>query len=139
IYNERQSIEPLLDEIERALEPTSQSYEVIAVDDGSTDGSGAFLAELAQTKPYLRVLSLRRNSGQSAAFDAGFRHAAGRIVITMDADGQNDPADVPAMVELVERGQCDFVCGRRTNRQDGLFLRKVPSRIANFIIRMVTR
>ena len=124
VFNERHSIGPLLIEIEKALTAGLYEYEVIAVDDGSADGTGTFLQELAAEKPYLRVLVLRKNYGQSAAFDAGFRHASGRVIVTMDADGQNDPADVPRpwVGSLKMRG-CDFVCGRRAERQDGLILR----------------
>ena len=138
VFNEHQSVRPLLAEIEQAMATGLYEFEVIAVDDGSVDGSGALLQELAAEKPYLRVLTMRKNYGQSAAFDAGFRHASGRIVVTMDADGQNDPADVPAMVNFIDHGECDFVCGRRADRQDGLFFRRIPSRIANFLIRRVT-
>lgn len=136
IYNEVENIEPLLSEIEDVL--GSLSYEVIAVDDGSNDGSRKLLTDLASRKNYLKTIFFRRNSGQSAAFDAGFRHASGRIVVTMDADRQNDPRDIPKMIKLIEEGH-DFVTGWRRKRRDGFFLRTLPSRIANYIIRKVTR
>ena len=139
IRNERENLAPLLEEIERALDVSGHVYEVIAVDDGSTDGSGVRLRELSSERDYLRVITFRQNYGQSAAFDAGFRAAAGRIVVTMDADGQNDPADLPRMIERIERDECDFVIGYRADRKDGLLLRKIPSRLANFLIRRVTR
>src|SRR6476620_5724821 len=140
VHNEHDNLVPLLDELARALAPVTESYEIIAIDDASTDGSGNLLCELAQQrKRHLKVVCFRQNYGQSAAFDAGFRHAAGRLIATMDADGQNDPADLPAMIELIDRKGYDFVVGFRKDRQDGLFLRKIPSRLANFIIRKVTR
>jgi glycosyltransferase involved in cell wall biosynthesis len=139
VHNERDNLVPLLDELERALAPNAKGFEVIAIDDASTDGSGDLLHGLAQRKRYLKILTFRQNYGQSAAFDAGFRHASGRLVATMDADGQNDPADLPSMIDLIDGKGYDFVVGFRKDRQDGLFLRKIPSRLANFIIRKVTR
>lgn len=140
IYNERENIEPLLQEIETALETAlvrnGKKYEVIAVDDGSRDGSTALLKKLAAEKPYLKCVFFRRNAGQTAAFDAGFRHASGGILVTMDSDRQNDPADIPKMIEKLEEGY-DFVTGWRKKRQDDL-LRTFPSLIANWIIRKVT-
>lgn len=137
IYNERENLVPLLDEIDAALGPLDRPYEVIAVDDGSRDGSTKLLRELAETREPLRVVVFRRNAGQTAAFDAGFRHASGDIVVTMDADRQNDPADIPRMIEKLDEG-FDFVTGWRKNRKDGMFLRKVPSKIANWVIRKIT-
>src|SRR5438874_559409 len=138
IHNERENLCPLLDEIVHALLPLEREYEIIAVDDASTDGSDQLLRRLVSQNPRLRVIIFRHNQGQSAAFDAGFRHAAGQIIVTMDADLQNDPADIPAMLAMLEEQKLDFVAGRRANRRDGLVLRKLPSRIANFIIRRVT-
>jgi glycosyltransferase involved in cell wall biosynthesis len=137
IYNERENIDPLLDELERALGPTGKSFEVIAVDDGSRDGTVEVLRKAAADRSYLKVLFFRRNSGQAAAFDAGFRAASGDLVITMDADRQNDPADIPMMIAKLGEG-FDVVTGWRKKRRDGLFLRTVPSRIANYIIRRLT-
>jgi glycosyltransferase involved in cell wall biosynthesis len=137
-YNERENLAPLLDEIEQALTPTGYVFEIIVVDDGSTDGSGVLLRELARIKPHLKVITFRANYGQSSAFDAGFRAAAGRFVATLDADGQNDPADLPRMLGLLEHDEYDFVIGFRSERQDALLLRKLPSRAANFLIRKVT-
>jgi glycosyltransferase involved in cell wall biosynthesis len=138
IHNERQNLTPLLDEIERALTPTGYSFEVLAVDDGSSDGSGELLRTLAFDRAYLKVLSFRQNYGQSAAFDAGFRSASGRIVVTMDADLQNDPADLPRMIQLVDEQGYDFVIGQRVDRQDK-WLRTIFSKTAGKIIRFVTR
>lgn len=137
IYNELENLRPLLEEIEGVMGNDPRKFEVIAVDDASTDGSRQLLKELAAEKPYLKAIFLRSNSGQSAAFDAGFRHCSGRIVVTMDADRQNDPKDIPKMIEKLESGH-DFVTGWRKNRKDGWFLRTLPSRIANWMIRRVT-
>jgi glycosyltransferase involved in cell wall biosynthesis len=137
IYDEVENIVPLLDEIEAALRPTGKSFEVIAVDDGSKDGTRQLLADEVPKRPYLRVVLFRRNCGQSAAFDAGFRHASGDVVVTMDADRQNDPNDIPRLVARLDEG-FDVVTGWRKNRKDGMFLRKIPSRIANWIIRRAT-
>lgn len=137
IYNERENLTPLLDEIEEALAPTGKSYEIIAVDDGSHDGSTELLATLAGERARVRAIFFRRNSGQAAAFDAGFRNASGEIVVTMDADLQNDPKDIPALIEQLGTG-FDVVTGWRKNRRDGALLRKLPSRIANWMIRGLT-
>lgn len=139
IYNEQDNLRPLLKEIEDALDPAGLTYEVVAVDDGSRDNSRALLEELTREKKYLRVVLFRRNFGQTAAFDAGFRHASGKLVATMDADLQNDPKDIPKMMAMMEKDGLDVVVGWRRNRKDGMFLRKVPSKIANLIIRRVTR
>ncbi len=140
VYNERDNLRLLLTEIEQALDPLRRTYEVIAVDDGSRDGTIQVLEALAREKSYLNVVFLRQNFGQAAAFDAGFRHASGRIIVTMDSDLQNDPLDIPKMIGLLEEGAgCDFVSGWRKKRKDGIFLRSIPSRIANTLIRTVTK
>jgi glycosyltransferase involved in cell wall biosynthesis len=138
IYNERENIEPLVEELEAALDPIGKPYEIIAVDDGSRDGSTQLLKKLVDAHPNLRAVFLRRNSGQTAAFDAGFRQASGDIIVTMDADRQNDPHDIPGMLEKLEKEELDMVTGWRKQRQDGFFLRKLPSRAANAIIRWIT-
>ncbi len=135
MYDEVDNVVPLLDEIERALE--GRSYEIICVDDASRDGTRERLRELVGARPRLRAIFFRRNSGQAAAFDAGFRAASGAIVVTMDADRQNDPADVPRMLEKLAEGY-DVVSGWRRRRKDGVFFRKIPSKIANAFIRWVT-
>jgi len=137
VYNERENVIPLLEELERVLSPLDKSYEVIAVDDGSRDGSVDVLKQATKDRPYLKVIFFRRNSGQAAAFDAGFRAATGDVVVTMDADRQNDPDDIPAMIAKLDEG-FDLITGWRKDRKDGLFFRKLPSRTANFIIRMLT-
>ncbi len=130
ILNERDNIRPLIDRIHAAL--GGMDYEIIYVDDGSTDGSVALLHELDD--PRLVVVELRKNYGQSLALMAGIDAARGRYIATMDGDLQNDPADLPDMLRLVEE-EWDLVVGERVNRQDGTLLRKIPSRIANWIIR----
>jgi glycosyltransferase involved in cell wall biosynthesis len=137
IYNEHENLTPLIVEIEEALDPTGKNYEIIAVDDGSDDGSVELLKKLAAEHPNLRAIFFRKNSGQAAAFDAGFRNASGDVVVTMDADLQNDPKDIPALIEKLETG-FDLVSGWRKNRKDGAVLRKIPSAIANRLIRRMT-
>ena len=139
VYNERENLAPLVREIEQSLDAMRRPYEIIAVDDGSTDGSTQALRTLAADHSRLKLLVFRYNYGQAAAFDAGFRHASGRVIVTLDADGQNDPADIPRLVDLLESKGYDFVTGIRVDRHDGLFLRRLPSRIANFVIRRVTK
>ncbi|MDB4933646.1 MAG: hypothetical protein JWP87_618 [Labilithrix sp.] len=137
IYNERENLTPLLAEIEEALDAMAKDYEIIAVDDGSNDGSAELLKKLATEHPRLRAVFFRKNSGQAAAFDAGFRCASGDIVVTMDADRQNDPKDIPALIAKLDDG-FDMVTGWRKARRDGALLRKLPSRIANWMIRRMT-
>jgi glycosyltransferase involved in cell wall biosynthesis len=132
---------PSLDELHRELTDTltrwGRPYELIVVDDGSTDDSFETLARLQALDPRLRVIRLRRNFGQTAAFAAGFDHARGRYIVTMDGDLQNDPADIPAMIAAIERG-ADIVCGWRKERKDPFISRRVPSTVANAIISAVT-
>jgi glycosyltransferase involved in cell wall biosynthesis len=128
VFNEQDNLEPLAAEIRAAMAGTGEAYEVLLVDDGSTDGSLAVLRRLAAADPRLRVLRLRRNCGQSAAFAAGFRRAHGEVVVTLDADLQNDPADIPRLLE--ELRDCDVVCGVRRRRRDA-WVRRASSRVAN--------
>lgn len=137
IYNEVDNLVPLLDEIESVMVPFGRTFEIVAVDDGSRDGSTLRLKELATQRSYLRVVVFRRNAGQTAAFDAGFRESSGQVVVTMDADMQNDPRDIPRLIAKLDEG-FDFVTGWRKHRKDGMVLRKVPSKIANWIIRKIT-
>ena len=131
ILNEVDNIRPLIDRVHAAV--SGIEYEIIYVDDGSTDGSVALLKSLDD--PRLVVVELRKNYGQSLALMAGIDVARGTYIATMDGDLQNDPRDIPAMLELVRDGEWDLVVGERVNRQDGALLRKLPSKIANWIIR----
>ncbi len=137
VYNEEENLPLLAAEIHGAMRPLGRPYEVIYVDDGSTDGSPGVLQELAREDPSTRVIRQRRNSGQTAALDAGFRFARGGIVVTLDADLQNDPADIPRLLEAMDEGY-DVVSGVRTNRRD-TFVRKASSRIANRVRNRLTR
>ncbi len=138
VYNEEENLPVLAEEIRAALEPVETSgrpYEVVLVDDGSTDTSPAVMARLARDDRHIRILRQRRNSGQSAALDAGVRHARGEIVVTLDADLQNDPADIPRLLERMDG--FDVVSGVRAKRRD-TWVRRVSSKIANGIRNRVT-
>src|SRR3954468_7577120 len=137
IRNEAPSLEELHREFAATLNSSGRSYEIIIVDDGSTDESFEILARLQAGDPNLRVIRLRRNFGQTAAFAAGFDHARGRLIVTSDGDLQNDPRDIPALVEMVERGY-DIACGWRKERKDKFLSRRLPSTIANVLISTVT-
>lgn len=131
VYNEEGNILPLIERIHESLE--GYSYEIVYVDDGSTDNT---LEELKNcTSSHLKIVELRRNYGQSLALSAGIDVATGTYIITMDGDLQNDPSDIPAMLDLSKEGDWDLVAGIRKNRKDNVLLRKLPSKIANFIIR----
>ena len=138
LFNEVDNLIALLDELDGVLGATNGSYEVVLVDDGSSDGTTALLRQLVEERPRVRAVFFRRNFGQTAAFDAGFRAASGDIIVTMDGDLQNDPRDIPAMVRKLEDGY-DMVAGWRWKRQDGALLRRLPSRLANWLIRKVTQ
>lgn len=133
VYNEVENLRPLLAEITAALAGQNLQYEVVFIDDGSKDGSFELLRQLSQQDSQVVAIRFRRNHGQTAAFAAGFAHAQGRYILTMDADRQNDPADIPALLAKIAEGH-DVVNGWRQNRQDGFLLRKLPSYIANRLI-----
>jgi len=134
VYNEEQNIKPLNLRINESL--TGFDYEIIYVDDGSTDSTLRQIKELNDEKVVL--VELRKNFGQSSALYAGIEQAQGEYLVTMDGDMQNDPSDIPMMLEMAEKDEWDLVAGVRKNRQDGVFLRKLPSKIANSIIRSST-
>jgi glycosyltransferase involved in cell wall biosynthesis len=138
VYNEEENIPILLDEIAKALAPGGWSYEVVAVDDGSTDRSLEVLRAQRTKHPTLRVLAFEKNSGQTAALDAAWRAAKGKYVVSLDADLQNDPADIPAMIQKLERDKVDMVIGVRVNRHD-TWSRKMQSRIGNGVRNWITR
>ncbi len=136
-YNEEESILPLWDVLKSSLDDVERSYEVIFVDDGSSDNTRDIMRELSEAHPELRCILFRANFGQSAAMGAGFEATRGEIVIAMDGDLQNDPRDIKLLVEKLEEGY-DVVSGWRKYRQDKLISRKIPSQIANNIICSVT-
>ena len=133
IRNESPNIEPLYVELTEALERWGRSYEVLAIDDGSTDDSYERLVRCQRQDPRWRIIRFRRNFGQTAAFAAGFRHARGRLIATTDGDLQNDPRDLPDMIRQAEGGH-DIVCGWRKHRKDAWLTRRLPSELANKLI-----
>ncbi|HKQ12355.1 MAG TPA: glycosyltransferase family 2 protein [Steroidobacteraceae bacterium] len=137
LYNEQESVQPLYEAIVRAVEPLGRPFEMVFVDDGSKDDTVALAAALARRDSRLRIVKFRRNYGQTAAMAAGIEHARGEVLVTMDGDLQNDPADIALLLEQIEAG-FDLVVGWRHNRQDKLITRKIPSRIANWLIGRVT-
>jgi glycosyltransferase involved in cell wall biosynthesis len=137
VHNESPNIKDLYDELTQTLGQYGRSYELLIVDDGSTDDTFARLAELQARDSRLHVIRFRRNFGQTAAFAAGIKHARGRYVVTSDGDLQNDPRDIPAMVALIEQGN-DIVCGWRKDRKDTFVNRRLPSMLANKLISWAT-
>jgi len=132
LYNERDNVEELHRQLRAALDGMGRSFELVLVDDGSTDGTPALLRALQERDPSVRALELRRNFGQTAAFSAGFDHARGEVVVTSDGDLQNDPADIPRLVAKLD-GELDMVCGWRRQRRDPLS-KRIPSWFANRLI-----
>jgi glycosyltransferase involved in cell wall biosynthesis len=133
IYNERKNLEPFAASLTQALAATGEEYEVLMVDDGSTDGSDAYLETLPAKDPHFKVIQFRRNFGQTAAIAAGFDYASGGILIPIDADMQNDPCDIPEILAKLREGY-DVVSCWRQNRQDFWLTRKLPSKLANLLI-----
>lgn len=134
VYNEEANVAPLVSRIEEAL--ASFNFELIYVDDGSTDGTLDVLKSLCFK--WLKIIELRKNYGQSLALMAGIDYATGTYIVTLDGDLQNDPFDIPMMLDIAKKGDWDLVAGIRINRQDDVLLRKLPSRIANWIIRKLS-
>jgi len=134
LYNEAENIEPLYAELSAALDATGKSYEVIVVDDGSRDDSFARLKAVHGRDGRWRIIRFRRNFGQTAGFSAGFAAARGAIVITSDADLQNDPRDIPKLLVKMDEGGYDIVSGWRVNRKEPFFSRRLPSMLANRMI-----
>lgn len=137
IKDEQDNLSPLSEQLREALAPLGCSYEVIFVDDGSMDGSFALLEKLAAADRRVKVVRLRRNFGQTAALQAGIDWSSGDILVTLDGDLQNDPADIPCLLEKLAEGY-DAVLGQRAKRQDHVFIRKIPSLMGNWLIRKVT-
>ena len=138
VYNEEENLDILTDEILAALAPTGRDFDILYVDDGSSDGSLAVLRRLAAREARVHYLSFAANRGQSAAFGAGFAEARGEFVATLDADLQNDPADLPAMLDLAEAQGADMVIGWRHQRQDTAW-KKFGSRLGNWVRNGLTR
>jgi len=137
VYNESENIALCLEELISVLSPLQEPYEIIFIDDGSSDGTPEILTEAAQNNGNVVLIEFRRNFGQTAAMAAGFEHARYEFVVPMDGDLQNDPAEIGKMIEKIDEGY-DLVAGWRKNRQDAFISRKLPSRIANRIISWAT-
>ena len=137
LFNEAENVRLLYRSLRSVMDKTGYAWEVIFVDDGSTDGTCAVLRELHAQEQGVRVVELRRNFGQTAAMAAGFDHACGDIIVAMDGDLQNDPKDIPRLIDKLHQGY-DVVSGWRANRQDGFWLRRLPSHVANRLISRTT-
>ena len=137
VYNEEENVRPLFEKIQAVCETIGETYEVLFVDDGSRDETFAVLAELSKEKSQLVVIRFQKNAGQTAAMAAGFEFARGQRIISMDGDLQNDPTDIPKLLQKLDEGY-DLVCGWRKDRQDKFLTRRVPSIVANWIIGKVT-
>ncbi|MGH8180189.1 MAG: glycosyltransferase family 2 protein [Steroidobacteraceae bacterium] len=137
LYNEEESVRPLYGAIVAGVAPLGVSFEIVFVDDGSRDGTARMADEIARADPRVCLVKFRRNYGQTPAMAAGIAEARGEIIVTMDGDLQNDPADIGELLARIEEGN-DIVVGWRYDRQDKLWTRKVPSRIANALIAKVT-
>ena len=137
VYNEEENVRLLFEKIEAVCERIGDSYEVLFVDDGSRDRTFAVLSELSKQKPQLAIIRFQKNAGQTAAMAAGFEFAQGQRIVSMDGDLQNDPADIPKLIEKLDEGY-DLVCGWRRERRDKFLTRRVPSIVANWIIGKVT-
>ena len=138
VFNEQENLEQLYKEITVSCKKLNKSYEVIFIDDGSTDDSLNVLVRMQKRDPRIRVIRLRKNFGQTAALSAGFDHSHGDIIITLDADLQNDPEDFALLIDKIEEGY-DLVSGWRKKRKDKFLTRRIPSMTANWIISMITR
>ncbi len=137
IYNEEENVELLCMRLHEALSRMNRSYEILLVDDGSTDQSWLKLVDMTKKIPHLRLVRFRRNFGQTAAMSAGFDHAHGDVIVTLDADLQNDPGDIPKLLERMDQG-FDVVSGWRKDRKDAFLNRRLPSMIANMLISKIT-
>ena len=133
IYNEAKNVKNLYEKLEEVLSKLDKSYEVLLIDDGSTDGTTDKLTEIHKRNPKYKVIQFRRNYGQTAAISAGFDYAIGDVIVTIDADLQNDPQDIPKLLEKMDEGY-DVVSGWRKERKDPLLTRIIPSKIANWLV-----
>ena len=136
--NESPNVERLYRELTSSLAELGRSYENLAIDDGRRDDTVELLARIQVKDARVRIVRFRRNFGQTAAFAAGFKHARGRYIVTLDGDNQNDPADIPGMIQMLEQQDLDIVCGWRKDRKDSFINRRLPSMIANAIISYAT-
>ena len=135
VYNEEENIKPLIDKIHESL--TGYDYEVIFVDDGSTDNTVNQIKEHGNNQ--VKTIVFNKNFGQTTAMAAGIDYSDGDYIVTLDGDLQNDPEDIPSLVKKLEEGNWDVVAGVRARRKDSFFIRKIPSKIANALIRKLTR
>jgi len=138
VYNEAENLEILYREIKSSCEKLGKSYEVIFIDDGSTDDSALVLTNISKQHRAVKIIKLRKNFGQTAALSAGFDNSQGEVIITLDADLQNDPADFGLLIKKIEEGY-DIASGWRVKRKDKLFSRRLPSATANWLISAITR
>lgn len=136
LYNEEENIEPLYADLKRVLDGIGQEYEIIVVDDGSTDKSFDILKEIATKDSKLRIIRFKRNFGQSTAMSAGFQNAKGDVIVTLDADLQNDPSDIPNLLSELDKGY-DVVCGWRKERKDPFFTKRLPSLFSNWLAHLL--
>jgi glycosyltransferase involved in cell wall biosynthesis len=136
LKDEEANVGPFVEEMRRAIEPLGLGWELVCIDDGSDDGTWGRLVAARAANPFVRIIRFTRNFGQSAAFAAGFAHARGRFVITCDGDLQNDPGDIPRMLQMAR--SADIVCGWRRQRRDNYLTRYLPSVAANWLIGVVT-
>ena len=139
VYNEKENLIDLNNSLINVLNKLNKNYEIIYIDDGSTDGSGILLEELSKNNEKIKVIQFRRNFGQTAAISAGFDYCTGDIVITIDADLQNDPEDIPKLIEKLKKEDYDLVSGWRKKRKDPYLTRILPSTVANKIISAITK
>ncbi len=137
VYNEEESVVLLCEKLHESVSKIGRSYEIVLVDDGSTDATWQKMRECADKYPSFRLVRFRRNFGQTAAMSAGFKESKGSVIITLDADLQNDPADIPKLLEKMDEGY-DVVSGWRKNRQDAFLNRVLPSMMANWLISKIT-
>jgi len=138
LYNEEDNVKPLYLSIKKVVEKLQKSYEIIFIDDGSTDKTFTLLEKISREDKHIKIIKFRGNFGQSAAMAAGFEAAQGKVVISMDGDLQNDPQDIPNLLQKLDEGY-DVVSGWRKNRKDKFLVRKIPSKIANKLICSVTK
>ena len=138
LYNEEGNVEPLFEGISAVMEGLGVSYEIVAVDDGSLDSTGEKLRRAQEVRPHLRVVSLRRNFGQTAALSAGMDFSSGKVIVTMDGDLQNDPKDIPRLLKKMDEGY-DIVSGWRQQRKEPFLNRRLPSILANRLISKVSK